>query len=158
MKGLDTMDFYKCKECNNIMADISELSEPCKSADMELLAANTVDAAVEKHVPVALIDPMGVKIRVGSEAHPMLPEHYIEWIFVKTTFGGMYCNLNPGDPPEAILRLEPDEVESVYAYCNLHGLWKAREPVLPLTFDTNDTACSPEFTAGCVNPSAGKTN
>lgn len=148
------MDFYKCKECDNVMLDISGLGTPCKSADMELLQANTVDAAVEKHVPVAQLTNEGVRIQVGSQPHPMLPEHHIEWIFVQTSFGGTFCRLNPGDPPEATLRLEADEVESVYAWCNLHGLWKAKEPVLPLTFDTNDVACSPEFAAGCVDPSA----
>lgn len=148
------MDFYKCDDCGSVMADLTGLSEPCKGAGLQLLTANSVDAAVEKHVPVAKLTSSGVKIQVGSEPHPMVPEHYIEWIFVQTSFGGLYCNLNPGDPPEAELKLAADEVEAVYAFCNLHGLWKAKEPVLPLTFDVNNTACSPEFTDGCVNPSA----
>lgn len=148
------MNIYKCDGCGNVLLDFMNTAEPYKVPGLELLQANTVDAAVEKHVPVASIQTNGVKVQVGSIPHPMLPEHYIEWIYVKTSFGGIYCNLEPGDPPEALFRLVPDEVEEVYEHCNLHGLWKAESPVLPLTYDTNDVACSPEFSAGCVNPSA----
>ena len=85
----------------------------------------------------------------------MVPEHFIEWIYILTSFGGVYCDLDPGDPPEVSIPFAPDEVVSVYAYCNIHGLWKAKEPVLPAAFDQNVVACSPEFTAGCVDPSEG---
>ena len=146
-------NFYKCNECNSIMMEMGEKKISCKKEGLDLLVPNTVDAAVEKHVPVASIVDGGVKVEVGSTPHPMLPEHHIEWIFVKTSFGGIYCDLQAGDPPEALFALKPDEVEAVYEHCNLHGLWKAKEPVLPLTFDTNDVACSAEFSAGCVNPS-----
>ena len=34
--------------------------------------------------------------------------------------------LKPGEKPEASFALcEGDEVVAAYAYCNLHGLWKA---------------------------------
>ncbi len=147
------MDFYKCTSCGDVLFDLGGGTHECnKGEGLELLQPNTVDAATEKHVPVADLRPEGVHVQVGSTPHPMLPEHHIEWIFVQTTFGGLYCTLQPGDPPEATLHLQADEVVSVYEHCNLHGLWKAQEPVLPLTFDTNDVACSPEFTAGCMDP------
>lgn len=147
------VNFFKCGECQSVMLEMAAPENVCKSDDMELLCANTSDGAVEKHVPVASYENDRVVIRVGSAPHPMLPDHYIEWIYVKTTFGGIYCNLTPGDPPEAELKLLPDEVEEVYIHCNIHGLWKAEEPVLPIDFDLNTVACSPEFNAGCINPS-----
>ena len=58
--------------------------------------------------------------------HPMLPEHYIEWIALKTKFGNQRKVLAPGAEPKACFAVcEGDEVEAVYAYCNLHSLWKA---------------------------------
>ena len=145
-------NFYKCGECSNIMLEMGDPAGVCQNSGMQLMGAGTTDGAAEKHVPVAFIQGDEVRIQVGEVPHPMLPEHHIEWIYVKTTFGGVFCNLAAGDEPEAIFKLSPDEVVEVYEYCNLHGLWKAKSPVLPLTFDLNEVACSPEFTAGCVNP------
>lgn len=147
------VNFYKCGECSGIMLEMGNPADLCKNSQMSILEANTTDAAVEKHVPVVSVEDGMVVVRIGEAPHPMTPEHYIEWVYVKTSFGGLFCNLAPGDPPEAKLKMVPDEVEAVYIYCNLHGLWKAKEPVLPLSFTTNDVACSPEFSAGCVNPS-----
>lgn len=152
--GKAMVNFYKCEGCGHILAMMGEGDDACCSEGMVLLQPNTVDAAAEKHVPVAGIEDGRIKVRIGEVPHPMLPEHYIEWVYVRTSYGGMYANLVPGDDPEVLLNLVPDEVLEVYIYCNLHGLWKAKEPVLPLTYDTNDVACSAEFSAGCVNPSA----
>ena len=86
----------------------------------------TTDAAVEKHVPVWTVENDIVHVKVGSVEHPMLPEHYIEWVSLHTKQGNQRKELHPGDAPEICFALcEGDEVESVYAYCNLHGLWKA---------------------------------
>ncbi|HGV8637606.1 TPA: desulfoferrodoxin family protein, partial [Salmonella enterica subsp. enterica serovar Typhimurium] len=58
--------------------------------------------------------------------HPMLAEHFIEWVSIQTKFGSQRKTLEPGQAPKACFALcEGDEVEAVYAYCNLHGLWKA---------------------------------
>lgn len=146
-------NFYKCNECGDIVLEMSAPSHECPNKDKQLLTANTSDGAAEKHVPVVAVEDGKVRVKIGSAPHPMLPEHHIEWIYVKTSFGGVYCNLAAGDPPEALFNIEPSEVEEVYEYCNLHGLWKAPEPVLPIDFDLNGVACSPEFTAGCVDPS-----
>lgn len=154
-KELHMVHFYKCQECGNLMLEMGAPNAVCKAPGMQLQQPNTTDGAAEKHVPVASIEDGRVVVRVGSAPHPMLPEHYIEWIYLKTSFGGLFCNLSPGDPPEAYFKMIPDEVEAVYIYCNIHGLWKGKDPVLPKTFDTNDVACSPEFTAGCLNPSSG---
>lgn len=147
--------FYKSQQGKTVFFAMgSDVNTNEKSGDMELLNPNTVDAAKEKHVPVVSAEDGKLVIRVGSQPHPMTEEHYIDWIFVKTSYGGIYCDLEIGDEPVAMLPFAPEEVISVYAYCNLHGLWKAKEPVLPVSFSQNTVACSAEFTAGCVNPQA----
>ena len=83
-------------------------------------------AAVEKHVPVIHTDGQKVTVTVGSTSHPMLEEHYIEWIALATKQGNQRKELKPGQEPQAEFMIsEDDEVLEVYAYCNLHGLWKA---------------------------------
>ena len=83
-------------------------------------------AAVEKHVPVWTVENGIVHVKVGSVEHPMLPEHYIEWVSLHTKQGNQSKELHPGEKPEVCFALcEGDEVEAVYAYCNLHSLWKA---------------------------------
>ena len=89
------------------------------------LKANEVDAAVEKHVPVVEVNGSSVTVKVGEVEHPMLEEHYIEWILLETNRGYNLVNLKPGEKPEVKFNITDDEkVERAYAYCNLHGLWK----------------------------------
>lgn len=142
------LNFYK--NGDDVLLQMGPDKEP--SSGLQLLSPNSTDAATEKHVPVVTVENDMVVVRIGEQLHPMLPEHYIEWVFVQTSAGGIFCNLNPGDPPEANFPIALEEVESVYIYCNIHGLWKAPEPVLPNYFTPNDVACSAEFTQGCVNP------
>ena len=79
-----------------------------------------------KHVPSFEVKGDVVEVTVGSVEHPMLEEHYIEWIAVQTKQGNQRKSLEPGEPPKACFRIcDGDEVEAVYAYCNLHSLWKA---------------------------------
>ena len=88
--------------------------------------SGTTDAAVEKHVPVWTVENGIVHVKVGSMEHPMLPEHYIEWVSLHTKQGNQRKELHPGEKPEVCFALcEGDKVEAVYAYCNLHSLWKA---------------------------------
>ena len=92
---------------------------------MQELIPGTTDAALEKHVPEVEIDGNIVKVKVGSVEHPMLEEHYIEWISLQTKQGNQRKTLKPGEKPEACFAIcEGDEVEAVYEHCNLHGLWK----------------------------------
>ena len=93
---------------------------------MEELKAGTVDAAVEKHVPVVTREGNLVKVSVGSVEHPMVEPHYIPFIWVETTKGNQMKSLKADEKPEATFALtDGEEVVGVYAYCNLHGLWKA---------------------------------
>ena len=93
---------------------------------MTELIPGTTDAAIEKHIPVYKVKDNKVTVEIGSVEHPMLEEHYIEWVSIQTKFGNQRKTLNPGDKPEVCFALcDGDEVEAVYAYCNIHGLWKA---------------------------------
>lgn len=122
------MKFYICKTCGNMIAMVKKSGVPvmCCGQKMTELEPGTTDAAVEKHVPVFEIKDNKVFVTVGSVEHPMLDEHFIEWIAVQTTAGNQRKALKPGDKPQACFALcEGEEVEAVYAYCNLHSLWKA---------------------------------
>lgn len=122
------MDFYICKHCGNIIAYVRNSGVPvvCCGEKMELIKANTSDGAQEKHVPVSAQTGQRVTVTVGSVEHPMSEEHYIQWIALQTKQGNQRKELKPGDAPTVCFMLcEGDEVESVYEYCNLHGLWKS---------------------------------
>ncbi|MCR4685344.1 MAG: desulfoferrodoxin [Lachnospiraceae bacterium] len=122
------MKFYRCKHCGQIIAVVKATGVPiiCCGEAMEEIIPGTTDAAVEKHVPVYEVNGGKVTVTVGATLHPMEPEHYIEWIALQTNTGNQRKVLKPGDKPEAVFAIgEGDVVESVYAYCNLHSLWKA---------------------------------
>ena len=122
------MKFYRCKKCGQIVAIVEKKACPimCCGEPMEEIVPGTTDAAVEKHVPVYEVKDNKVYVTVGEVAHPMLAEHYIEWIALQTKNGNQRKKLNPEEEPKAVFAiLEDDEVLAVYAYCNLHGLWKA---------------------------------
>ena len=122
------MKFYKCKHCGQMVAIVKETGVPiiCCGEPMEEIIAGTTDAAVEKHVPVYEVKDNIVTVTVGSVEHPMIDVHYIEWVSLKTKQGNQRKARNPGDEPKVEFAIcEGDEVEAVYAYCNLHSLWKA---------------------------------
>ena len=120
--------FYICAHCGNIIAYVNNSGVPvmCCGQKMQEIIPGTTDASTEKHVPVYTVEGNKVHVKVGSVTHPMQEEHYIQWISLQTKQGNQRKALKPGDAPEACFALcEGDEVEAVYEYCNLHGLWKA---------------------------------
>ncbi len=122
------MTFYKCELCGNIIRHINDSGVRCVCCgeEMQALVPNTTDAAGEKHVPVIKTDGQKVEVSVGSVEHPMLDNHYIEWIVLETKYGRQVKPLNPGDKPVAeFIMTDGDEVIAAYEHCNLHGLWKA---------------------------------
>ncbi|MBQ9031620.1 MAG: desulfoferrodoxin [Parasporobacterium sp.] len=122
------MEFYICEHCGNIIAMVKDKGVPvkCCGQNMTKLEPGTSDGAVEKHVPVFRVDNHLVTVTVGSVEHPMVDAHYIEWIAIKTAQGAQRKLLQPGDAPKAVFALtEDDALQEVYAYCNLHGLWKS---------------------------------
>ena len=116
---------YRCKHCGNIIIKIVDSKVPvvCCGEKMEELIPASVDAAVEKHVPVVTVDGKVIRVSVGSVEHPMDADHYIQWIYLRTEQGGQRKALNPGDAPHVTFCLGDDKAIAVYAYCNLHGLW-----------------------------------
>ena len=123
------LKFYRCKVCGKIIAIVKDTGVPtiyC-GEEMEQIIPGTTDAAVEKHVPVVTVNGNTVEVKVGSVDHPMLPEHYIEWIALSTKQGNQRKILKPGDAPKATFAItEGDEVVAAYAYCNLHSLWASK--------------------------------
>ncbi|MBQ6817688.1 MAG: desulfoferrodoxin [Bacilli bacterium] len=119
--------FLKCEKCGNIVAVVYASGVPmmCCGQKMEQIIPGTVEASREKHIPEYTVEGNKVFVVVGSVEHPMVPEHYIEWVSIQTKFGNQRKALAPGQAPKVCFSIcEGDEVEAVYAYCNLHGLWK----------------------------------
>ena len=97
----------------------------CCGQKMTKLEAGVVEASREKHIPEVKVDGNVVSVIVGSVVHPMSEEHSIEWIYLETDKGGQRKCLKPGEAPEAKFIIADEKPVAVYAYCNLHGLWKA---------------------------------
>lgn len=122
------MKFYRCTHCGKIVALVKDSGVPvmCCGEKMQEIIPGTTDAAVEKRVPVYTVEGGKVTVTVGEVEHPMTEEHYIEWISLKTKGGNQRKALKPGIEPKVCFYICPeDEIEAVYAYCNLHSLWKA---------------------------------
>lgn len=123
------LKFYSCEICGKIIAMVKDTGVPtiCCGQPMKEIVPGSVDAAAEKHVPVVSSDGNIVTVEVGSVPHPMVEEHYIEWIVLSTKEGMQRKELNPGDEPKAEFALtDGDEVIGALAYCNLHSLWKSK--------------------------------
>lgn len=120
------MEIYKCEICGNIVEMVhggkGELV--CCGEPMKQYEENSTDAAQEKHVPVMEKTGNGDKVTVGSTAHPMEEEHYIEWIELVSGDLSSRQFLKPGDKPEAVFCTGLEGV-SARAYCNVHGLWRS---------------------------------
>ena len=118
--------FYICPHCRNIAEMVYDTDIPlhCCGDQMEVLVPGSVDASVEKHVPDVKISKGLVEVNVGSVNHPMEEVHWIEWVQLITDQGSYRKWLNPGEAPNVKFLLDGEKPLAVYAYCNLHGLWK----------------------------------
>lgn len=122
------MKFYVCRHCGNVVTRLTSSGVPtlCCGEEMQVLEAGVVDAAVEKHVPAVSVDGNTVRVNVGAVTHPMTEEHFIQWVALETQQDAQVHWLRPGEAPEAVFALaEGQTAKAVYAYCNLHSLWKA---------------------------------
>lgn len=121
------MKFFRCKHCGQIVGIVKNTNVPiiCCGEKMIELIPNTSDGAFDKHIPVVEVDGNKVTVKVGSNKHPMVEEHYIEWIAIQTESLNQRKKLNPGEEPIAEFYIDPkDKVLKVYAYCNIHGLYE----------------------------------
>lgn len=122
------VQFCICKKCGKIVEVVQGSACPtmCCGEEMAILKANTTDGATEKHVPVVSVSGNSVEVRVGSAAHPMEADHWIQFVVLETRQGIQRATLNPGDEPRAVFALaDGDSAVAAYEYCNKHGLWKA---------------------------------
>ena len=119
--------FYICEHCGNIAEKINDAGVPlvCCGQKMTQLVPGTVEASHEKHIPVVQVSDNTVSVAVGSVEHPMVEEHSILWIYLQTDKGSFFRHLEVGKPPVVHFSLVNEKPIAVYAYCNLHGLWKS---------------------------------
>ena len=118
--------FYICERCGNIAGKIhdSGVGMVCCGQKMTELVPGVVEASHEKHIPEVSIDGSVLKVTVGAVEHPMTDEHSILWVYLETDRGGQRKCLEVGAPPVVTFALTDERPVAVYAYCNLHGLWK----------------------------------
>ncbi|MBR2387275.1 MAG: (2Fe-2S)-binding protein [Clostridia bacterium] len=130
----DNNKFYICEHCGNLIGMISDAGVPmmCCGQKMTKLEPGVIEASEEKHLPVVSVEGNKVTVSIGSVAHPMTEEHSILWVYLETTEGGQRKCLKPDSEPTVTFALADEKPLSVYAYCNLHGLWKTEieEPLV----------------------------
>ena len=114
----------KCMSCGATVKVLKDCNCNCKiqccGEEMKKLESNSVDAAVEKHIPTyeKVEDEIYVKVN-----HVMEEDHFIEWISLVSGNEEYTVKLHPGQDAEARFKYIPGS--TLYAYCNKHGLWKA---------------------------------
>ena len=131
--------FFLCTTCGNVVVKVmdSGVIPVCCGSEMEELVPGTSDGAMEKHLPVVeRVDDCTLKVKIGSLPHPMSKEHHIEFIYLETEHGGQIQYLDQDKPAEALFCGCKDKPVAVYAYCNIHGLWKTW-----VTCDTEGKGC-----------------
>ena len=118
--------FFICEKCGNMIGLIKDVGVPmmCCGEDMKELLPNTVEASSEKHLPDITVSGDSICVKVGSAPHPMEEAHHITFVYVETKKGGQRKSLSIGEAPELSFCFTDDAPIAVYAYCNLHGLWK----------------------------------
>ena len=118
--------FFICKHCGNLIGFIDNKEVPivCCGEKMTELVPNTVEASVEKHLPDVTVSGDCINVQVGSTPHPMEDAHHISFVYVETVRGGQRKCLKVGEEPKLSFNCVDDKPIAVYAYCNLHGMWK----------------------------------
>ena len=119
--------FYICEKCGNIVHKIEDsgVSLVCCGQKMTYIEPGVVEASREKHIPIVKYEDNAVNVIVGSVLHPMADEHHIAWVYLETDKGGQIKYLEHNASPEITFSLNNEKPVAVYAYCNLHGLWKS---------------------------------
>jgi len=118
--------FFRCVHCGNLIGLIDDNGVPlvCCGDEMEELVPNSVEASTEKHLPAVTSSGDSISVQIGSAAHPMEEAHHIAFVYVETERGGQRKGLKAGEAPALTFTFADDKPVAVYAYCNLHGLWK----------------------------------
>ncbi len=125
---MEKNDVYKCNLCGNIveLAHVGGGQLVCCGQPMEALEEKTSELeGNEKHVPVVEKTEKGVLVKVGSVAHPMEDDHFIEFIELIVGDRVLRKYLKPGDAPEALFCVCSESEMTAREYCTKHGLWKS---------------------------------
>ena len=122
------MKLLKCPICGNVVEVIEDRQVPlmCCGKKMEVVEVGTVEASVEKHIPVVNVDGDYLNVVVGEVIHPMTSEHLITNIWIVFDDGSnTRVSLTATDQPIARFNIDGKKGKAiVYEYCNLHGLWQ----------------------------------
>ena len=118
--------FYICPQCGNIVEMVNDAGPKpfCCGQKMNELIPGSVEASGEKHIPEVKVGDGYVEVNVGSVDHPMVDVHWSEGVQLVTDKGSYRKWLNPGQAPNVRFLVRGEQPVAVYAYCNLHGLWK----------------------------------
>ncbi|MBO4938069.1 MAG: desulfoferrodoxin [Oscillospiraceae bacterium] len=124
---MKNVKFYICPHCGNIVEMVHDagVNPVCCGQKMNELVPGAIEASGEKHIPAVNVEGGILEVNVGSVDHPMVDVHWIEWVQLVTDKGSYRKWLNPGEAPHVKFLLGEEKPIAVYAYCNLHGLWKA---------------------------------
>ena len=119
-------ELYRCEICGNVVEVAHEGASTlvCCGKPMIKLEAKTEDEGQEKHVPVIEEAENGIKVKIGTVAHPMEEKHYIKFIEILLKDGIMRRELKPGQVPEAKFCASKSDVIEAREFCIIHGLWK----------------------------------
>lgn len=125
-------EIYVCaadgaKKCDHTLEALRECNDDCKlsccGTEMKPAEFKTADQGKEKHVPVIEKIDGGYKVKVGDVPHPMEPEHFIQFIELRTADEVLRKHLKPGAAPEAVFKTDGTAVTAI-ELCNVHGIWK----------------------------------
>lgn len=114
----------QCKKCGATVEIIQDCTCEncgivCCGEQMQTVVPNSVDASVEKHLPVYEVVGNYVVVTVP---HVMEDEHYIEYVAIDSEKLNAKKYFNPGE--KAIAVFPYVKGSEIYSYCNKHGIWK----------------------------------
>ncbi|MCQ2080738.1 MAG: desulfoferrodoxin [Lachnospiraceae bacterium] len=150
--------FYLCEKCGNLIVKVKDsgIKPFCCGSVMTLLIPEIREEELgEKHIPCCEIKGRKICVKVGETIHPSSEEHRIEWVYLQTDKGGQLRYFKVGEEPVTKFKVQDGEkVEAVYAFCNLHGLWKCDcskqfEEAQKETVSACDTECDTKHGSEC---------
>lgn len=118
--------FYRCEICGNVIMKLKDsgITPHCCDAPMTELNEETSEGKEELHMPQGTqYGPEMMRVIVGDDLHPMTPKHYIPFVCLETSDSIVVHHFAHSDQPVWTFRFT-GKPQAIYAYCNLHGLWK----------------------------------